>query len=579
MSDESHPPAVHRSECRDLPLRQVTVFNDRAELKRSLQCSVHPGFNEIHIENITQYVIHDSVRVDGRGGGTIHNVQLREKPSIHEETDSPKVAEVRSRYEEKQNEVNNLKDREAILLKRIEALDEAVMNIASNGLKSPINLQEPLQFTNDTVESLKSFYTFYDESSELVRTELRKVKKSIEKGERELNVLLRELNQAEADSGNHQSSKSIVIDLESNESGLVELEISYQVHGANWHPSYDIRVGTSGKEALKVIYYGNISQSTGEDWTNCALVLSSAQPCLGGQIPELGVLDAIFYRPPPPPSFGMRPMAKTLRCAAANSMFAGPPLESERDFVHDTEMEYSVASVTPSERNALSTEFKISKPAAIPSDGSEHKVAIGIIDVVPQFIHQCVPSKNKSCFLVAFAANSSSLPLLPGEAAVYLNNSFVAKTRMKDVSPGESFTCCLGVDPALHVDYKPVKKYHEQVGLINKSSSTVYEQVIVVKNSHGDSVLLTVKERIPRSTDEKIKVKLIAPVIPISDNALNSGASDTATSAELPKEGIKMNNGILEWTVGIQSGKSVELHVKYAVEHPREETVQFVERH
>uniref|UniRef100_A0A0K0D5H6 DUF4139 domain-containing protein n=1 Tax=Angiostrongylus cantonensis TaxID=6313 RepID=A0A0K0D5H6_ANGCA len=183
-------------------------------------------------------------------------------------------------------------------------------------------------------------------------------------------------------------------------------------------------------------------------------------------------------------------------------------------------------------------------------------VAIGIIDVIPQFIHQCVPSKNTNCFLIAFAINSSMFPLLPGDAAVYLNNNFVAKVR--------SFTCCLGVDPALNVDYKPVKKYREQVGLINKSSSTVYEKVVVVRNSRKDSVLLTVKEQIPCSTDEKIKVRMTQ--------------RDIATIAELPKEGSKLDNGILEWTVLIHSGKSFELHVKWAIEHPNDEVVRIVER-
>ncbi|KAE9412213.1 hypothetical protein Angca_005519, partial [Angiostrongylus cantonensis] len=119
--------SVHKKECRDLTLKQVTVFNDRAELKRILQCNAETGLNEIHIENVTNYIVHDSVRVDSRGDGTIHNVQLREKPANHEETDPPKVAEIRVKYEQKLNEINYLKDRENVLLKRIEALDKAVL--------------------------------------------------------------------------------------------------------------------------------------------------------------------------------------------------------------------------------------------------------------------------------------------------------------------------------------------------------------------------------------------------------------------------------------------------------------------
>ncbi|VDO89622.1 unnamed protein product [Haemonchus placei] len=279
------------------------------------------------------------------------------------------------------------------------------------------------------------------------------------------------------------------------------------------------------------------------------------------------------------------------------------------------------AAVEPAQ-HTLSTEFKITKPAAIPSDRAEHKVTIGVANVNPQMIHECVPSKNPCTFLTASAVNSSALPFLPGSAAVYLNNCFVAKTHMKNVSPGERFSCSLGVDTALRVEYKPVKKYHEQVGLISKSSSNVHEQVIVVKNSRAQPVLLTIKEQIPRSTDDKIKVglisksssnvheqvivvknsraqpvlltikeqiprstddkikmRLVAPVVSQTDDEGNIREGDLTTPAEMPKEGCRLKSGILDWTIALQNGKTAELHVKWAVDHPKDEVVEFVERH
>ncbi|VDO22529.1 unnamed protein product [Heligmosomoides polygyrus] len=364
--------------------------------------------------------------------------------------------------------------------------------------------------------------------------QLRDVNKSLEKSERELNALQQELNRAESDVFHVltycSQFRSIIITLESEKGGPIELEVSYQVHGASWRPSYDLRVDT---RVLQITYFGSITQSTNEDWNN---VLSTAQPCLGGQIPELGVLEAVFYRPPP--AAAPRP------CFGVSSCRSLPPSTFAFSF-----------------ENALSTEFVIAKPAAIPSDGAEHKVTIGIVDLSPQFVHECVPSKNTSTFLTASAVNSSSLPFLPGDTAVYLNSSFVAKTQMKNVSPGERFSCSLGVDTAVRVEYKPVKKYHEQLGIINKTSSTVYEQIIIVKNSRAEPILLTVKEHIPRSTDEKIKVSSVP---------IYRGSTDQSGG---------ISGGILEWTITAHDGKSAELHVKYAVEHPKDETIEFVERH
>ena len=46
----------------------------------------------------------------------------------------------------------------------------------------------------------------------------------------------------------------------------------------------------------QVLYYGLIKQSTGEDWTNAKLSLSTANPSIGGSVPELGVQLLKFKR-------------------------------------------------------------------------------------------------------------------------------------------------------------------------------------------------------------------------------------------------------------------------------------------
>ncbi|XGW29009.1 hypothetical protein V3C99_008649 [Haemonchus contortus] len=571
-------PSVQKKECRDQPLGKVVVFNDRAELKRRVLCELQPGFNEIHLENVTHNIINDSVRVDGRGEGTIHDVQLTEKAAIHEDTDSPKVAEIRAKHENKLQEVNELKDRVSVAQKRVEVLDKLVEGGGVNVVCPPKDSREPFILNNETLNSLIQFYSFYEENSTSFRTELRKAKTVLEKSERELDALEAELSRAESDRRANQFSKLIVITLESEKGRSAQLGLTYQVHGAHWSPSYDLRVDTNGKQFLKITYFGNISQSTGEDWTDASLVLSTAQPCLGGQVPELGILEAVFHHLLPRSS--SQPCKMVKGAAEGGSLFESAKAEmasySAPKHVETATMKPAV--VEPAQ-HTLSTEFKITKSAAIPSDGAEHKVTIGVVDVTPQMIHECVPSKNTCTFLTASAVNSSALPFLPGKAAVYLNDSFVAKTNMKYVSPDERFSCSLGVDTALRVEYKPVKKYHEQVGLISKSSSNVHEQVIVVKNSRAQPVLLTIKEQIPRSTDDKIKVRLIAPVVSQTDEEVNNREGDLTTPAELPKEGCRLKSGILEWTIALQNGKTAELHVKWTVDHPKDEVVEFVERY
>ena len=74
------------------------------------------------------------------------------------------------------------------------------------------------------------------------------------------------------------------------------------------------------------------------------------------------------------------------------------------------------------------------------------------------------------------------------------------------MSPSEDFTCSLGVDPAVKVTYKPIHKFREHSGLISKTVSTTYKQVIEVKNTHKDLVKIIVIDQVPLSTEEKIRV-------------------------------------------------------------------------
>ena len=48
---------------------------------------------------------------------------------------------------------------------------------------------------------------------------------------------------------------------------------------------------------------------------------------------------------------------------------------------------------------------------------------------------------------------------------------------MKSYSPQEELVVSLGVDPAIRIDYKPIRKFKGQSGILAKTTITVYSQV------------------------------------------------------------------------------------------------------
>jgi hypothetical protein len=86
----------------------------------------------------------------------------------------------------------------------------------------------------------------------------------------------------------------------------------------------------------------------------------------------------------------------------------------------------------------VSTSFVIESLASIPSDTAKstqaHKVTIAVIDLSADLQWVSVPKEAPSTFLQAKVKNTSQYLLLPGNANIFLENNFVAKSAIP-VSP------------------------------------------------------------------------------------------------------------------------------------------------
>ncbi|KAG9049796.1 hypothetical protein FS837_009096 [Tulasnella sp. UAMH 9824] len=557
-----------------LPVASVCVYQaDRAEVHRVLPVELETGQNEIKIERLPSNVDPDSIRVEGTGNAVIFDV-------IH----SPPPPVVLS-YDKSSNPVlHDLVKKSLDLYKEKEILEQQakILGDYSSTLKAGVA----------DAAKLAQFLVLYKERKQQIFDELQKVGAQLTEVQAEQDRVKKEFW---ADAAGQKRQTKVTVVVLAQQKGKAELSLRYMVNGASWTPIYDLRAkishaqGESSKITLQ--YKASISQKTGEDWTDVALTLSTAAPQLGATIPTLTPYKIGRPRPPPPPPM----MAHAAPIMMARMAAALPDDDEERE-ESDDDMGFGlfdgggtpppIAHATAAAiEGATSSTFVIAGKSTIPShqqdDEQTHKVSVAVIELDAKLEWVAVPKAQTSAFLKCKVKNTSQYILLPGQSNVFMDDNFVCKSTLPSVSPNESFSTSLGVDPAIRITYHPPQKKSRNAtgGLLStKIDVTSYVQRITVKNTRATAAApLFIKDQIPVSEDSDFKVLLTEPrlskerpEVPVASGVKAHWAPRDPDREDDDKaaNGGTEEEGIIEWICDIPAGKTQELSLAWEVSGP-----------
>jgi len=325
--------------------------------------------------------------------------------------------------------------------------------------------------------------------------------------------------------------------------GDLSFSLSYLMPNAHWTPTYDIRVHSANTSLVELTYHGVITNSTGEDWKEVQLSLSTAQPQIGGMPPTLTTSHVRFPAP------RVRKALKKRGGLSSPSMKRKAPLMEMKK-----EAEYMT---TEAKESATSTTFRIPRLATINSDSQPHKVTINIETLEGHPSYTIIPRLSKHAYLRTKASNTCNYPFLKGKASVFMDDTFVASSDLKSTNPGEELSLYLGSDPTLVVDFKE-NLFNSSRGFISKSSVTQYTNEISIKNTKNVAVTCDLFTQVPKSQEDRIKVNLIEPAV------LREGVCLLVAS-----------NNSLHWPLTIQPGDTFSTTVRYEIEYPFDRKISF----
>ncbi|KAG8990319.1 hypothetical protein FRB90_001807 [Tulasnella sp. 427] len=163
-----------------------------------------------------------------------------------------------------------------------------------------------------------------------------------------------------------------------------------------------------------------------------------------------------------------------------------------------------------------------------------------------------------------------------------MDGNFVCKSSLPSVSPNESFSTSLGVDPSIRITYHPQQKKSKNAtgGLLSsKIDVTAYTQRITIKNTRSTATApLFVKDQIPVSEESDFKVLLTEPrlskerpEVPVANGVKAHWAprdSDREEDDHKEANAGTEDDGIVEWICDIPPGKTQELSLAWEISGP-----------
>ncbi len=201
---------------------------------------------------------------------------------------------------------------------------------------------------------------------------------------------------------------------------------------------------------MNLLYCANISQSTGEDWNDTVLTLSTAnsQALRSLSVPKVVPLKVspihkphivVAARGPPAP---LRQSAAMMRFRQAPMQVASVEQdESEDDFPIVDPEEAGFGQGTSVDRSPLSLAYHVEGKVSLPTDGLAHKVSIAVLEFSAELKYVCVPGKTTSAFIEGTVKNTSDYELLAGPVSVFMDDGFVTKTSLGVSLDASGFPC------------------------------------------------------------------------------------------------------------------------------------------
>ena len=451
------------------------------------------------------------------------------------------------------------------------------------------DLSKILDFYRNQVLQLRTELSGYNERSQQLKERTGRLESQIKEEEKK----------------NAATTGNIILQLLSPQGGACDLTISYVTLAAHWEPSYDLKVANS-TDPLHILYKARLMQTSGLDWKQVKLSLSTSMPTQGGNAPVLKTWFLQYATPKPVYSGGGMLQGKAaglqIRGQASVSEVVVTGLSSQYKaetpeytdplyFVDGNEVsraEYDkldkrviksisqlkgrdatdrygarggpgVYIVTLKDElsdyvsvndHQMDVVFDIDIPYDVPGNGKEQGVVLRDWPVPCTYQYFAAPGMDKEAFLLGQITGWEKLNLLPGDASIMVEGTYIGKSQIDPNSIQDTMSLTLGRDKRIVVKKEKVTDY-SSVKFLGSNKKQVFTWQITVRNNKKEKIRMLLKDQYPISSNKDIEEELLD----------SSGAS------------VNKDTGIFTWNLELAPGESRSYRISYSIKYPKDKVL------
>lgn len=552
-------------------------------MKHNVSVTLPNGNTELIIEGLSNAIDLNSIQVNCPATVTIMGIEFSNNFLLPAKTPES-VRRLKDSLESQQKERQKIQG-------QITTLEE---------LKEVLKANKDIKGTQTglSVAELMKLLDYYQQKMQMLHDELATQKEK----QRAVDELINRLNSqlAEEEKKNTTKGGRVSLQLSVAAAGKHDFSVSYVSPNAYWAPYYDVRVDDINKP-LQLVYKSKIVQTTGIDWKKVKLSLSTSVPNQWGNAPVLKSWFLSYINP-------VTAMDKMLQGRAAGVAASNSDLqevvvvgygaksrsesslnEAEPIYVVNgaimSKEEFSKLSksaikkietlkdaaatslygaraaggaivvtlkeglsdyVTVSD-NELNVVFDIALPYDVPTNGKAQTAILKEHQISSAYKFFAVPKLDIDAYLLADVTQWEKLNLLPGEANIIFEGTYVGKSFIDPGVISDTLNLTLGRDKRVVIKKEKLADLSSVRFLgSNKVQKLTYE--ITVRNTRKDAVQLLLKDQYPIPTLKEIEVEL-----------LDKG------DATVDKE-----TGLLSWNLSLAPNETKKLRFSYSVKYPKD---------